>query len=137
MNRDEIRGFLPHREPMLLLDEVSALEDGSVQGKYLVRGDEFFLQGHFPGKPVVPGVLLCEIIAQTAGLLVRELLESGRMPLFTGIDKVRFRRMVVPGDQIITSCKALRVSGNLIKLSGQATVDGELCADGVFMLMLA
>ena len=70
MNREEIKGLLPHREPMLLVDELELGQDGTAHGKYRVRGDEFFLQGHFPGNPVVPGVILCEIMAQSCALLV-------------------------------------------------------------------
>ena len=89
MNREEIKQFLPHREPMLLVDEMVVNEDGTVVGKYHVRGDEFFLQGHYPGNPVVPGVILCEIMGQSSSLLVKDYLK-GKTPYFTGIDKTRF-----------------------------------------------
>lgn len=136
LNKEEIKTFLPHREPMLLIDQVGLDENGDALGSYTVRGDEFFLSGHFPGQPMVPGVILCEIIAQSAGILVMEELKKGDLSLFTGIENVRFRRMVVPGETIKTRCKLLRVSGKLIKIQGEATVDGQICAQGVFLLML-
>ncbi|NLD51594.1 MAG: 3-hydroxyacyl-ACP dehydratase FabZ [Clostridiales bacterium] len=136
MDRNEIMTFLPHRAPMLLLDEVMPAGAHQSQGVYHVRGDKFFLQGHFPGMPVVPGVILCEIVAQTAGILVKEELMKGRTPLFAGIEKVRFRRMVRPGDRVDTHCKVLRTVGSLIKLEGEARVDNELCCEGVFLMML-
>ena len=136
MDRNEIMTFLPHRAPMLLLDQVVPEGNNQSTGMYLVRGDEYFLQGHFPGMPVVPGVILCEIVAQTAGVLVKDELMKGRTPLFTGIEKVRFRRMVRPGDRVDTRCKVLRIMGSLIKLEGEARVDGELCCEGIFLMML-
>lgn len=136
MNRQEIMGILPHRPPMLLLDELSLDEQGLAHGSYQVRGDESFLQGHFPGFPVVPGIVLCEIIAQSAGILVADHLKQGLMPLFAGIDSVRFRRMVRPGDRIETVCEGLRATGSLVKVKGSATVEGEICAQGVFLMML-
>ena len=136
MNRDEIKTFLPHREPMLLLDEVETDPEGNALGRYTVRGDEWFLQGHFPGNPVVPGVILCEIIAQTAGALLREQL-PGKTTLYGGMDKVRFRRMVRPGDQVDISCRITRSKMNLYIIAGEASVSGAFCAGGVFTLMLA
>ena len=78
MDREEIKKFLRHREPMLLVDEMELQEDGTVIGKYHVRGDEFFLQGHFPGQPIVPGVILCEIMGQCSSLLIKDYLVAPR-----------------------------------------------------------
>lgn len=129
-------GFLPHRDDMLLLDEVRLDEQGRARGRYTVRGDEFFLRGHFPGFPVVPGVILCEMIAQAAGVLVREELQKGSLSLYAGIENVRFRRMVKPGETVESTCSLLRVAGQLIKVQGRAEVNGQVCAEGVFLLML-
>ena len=100
MNREEIKNLLPHREPMLLVDEITVDEEGTAHGLYRVRGDEFFLQGHFPGNPVVPGVILCEIMAQACGLLIGDEIK-GKTPVYTGLDKVRFRNSVRPGDETV------------------------------------
>ena len=78
MKREEIKSFLPHREPMLLVDEMEIDENGVAHGKYHVRGDEFFLNGHFPGHPVVPGVILCEIMGQSSSILVLNLFISAK-----------------------------------------------------------
>ena len=85
MNRTEIMNILPHRDDMLLVDDAQRLEDGSVVGHYTIRGDEFFLRGHFPGNPIVPGVILCEIIAQTACVLFEKEMQ-GALALYAGID---------------------------------------------------
>mgnify|MGYP000917707880 FL=1 len=136
LNRDEIKTFLPHREPMLILDSVFLDKNGDANGEYTVTGEEFFLSGHFPGFPVVPGVILCEIIAQSAGILVMDELKKGELPLFIGIENVRFRQMVKPGDTVKTKCKLLRSSGKLVKIKGVAKVNEQLCVDGIFLLML-
>lgn len=136
LNRDEIKTFLPHREPMLILDSVFLDKNGDANGEYTVSGKEFFLSGHFPGFPVVPGVILCEIIAQSAGILVMDELKKDELPLFIGIENVRFRQMVKPGDTVKTNCKLLRSSGKLVKIKGVAKVNEQVCVDGIFLLML-
>lgn len=90
MNRDEIMKILPHRDDMLLLDEVEKV-DGTAIGHYTVRGDEFFLRGHFPGNPIVPGVILCEIMAQSACVLMEDSIKEGQIPVYTGLNNVKFR----------------------------------------------
>ena len=99
MNREEIMQILPHRGSMLLLDEAWLGEDGAAHGRYHARGDEWFFDGHFPGNPVMPGVVQCEIVAQTSCMLFQEALKD-KIALYAGIDKVRFRRMVRPGDTL-------------------------------------
>ena len=99
LNRDIIKTFLPHREPMLLVDDVT-MEGNEAIAHYHVRGDEYFLQGHFPGNPIVPGVILCEIMGQSCCILVRDELAVGRTPLYSGIKEARFRQPVRPGDTI-------------------------------------
>ena len=136
MNRDEIKTFLPHREPMLLVDEIELDGSGNAIGSYTVQGDEWFLQGHFPGDPVVPGVVLCEMIAQTAGALLREQL-PGKTTLYAGIDEVRFRRMVRPGDTVKITCRIARQKLNVYVIAGEASVLDTLCVKGTFTLMLA
>ena len=98
MNRKELEMILPHRDNMLLLDE-AYVEDGVAIGRYKIRGDEFFLQGHFPGNPVVPGVILCEMMAQTTAVLLTAETE-GSTPYFTSLNNVRFKNVVRPGDTI-------------------------------------
>ena len=86
MNREEIMKLLPHRDHMLLLDDAEN-SDGIAVGHYTVRGDEFFLKGHFPGNPIVPGVILCEILAQSACVLLGNAVSEGRTPVYTGLQK--------------------------------------------------
>ena len=90
MDREQLKTILPHREPMLLLDS-SEVVDGIACGTYKVRGDEFFLQGHFPGNPVVPGVILCEMMAQNCCVLVGAEATQGKDTFYTSMDKIRFK----------------------------------------------
>ena len=136
MNRDEIMNVLPHRDNMLLLDEAELLEEGAARGSYAVKGDEFFLCGHFPGHPVVPGVILCEIIGQTCCALFSADI-AGKTPYYAGMDKVKFRRMVVPGDRIEVKVEHVRTKLNVHVVSGEAMVDGQLCCRGEFTFIIA
>lgn len=131
MNREEIQGILPHREDMLLLDEAHL--DGEVAcGRYHVRGDEFFLRGHFPGNPIVPGVILCEILAQSACVLLSEAMTDGKLPVYTGLDKVRFRAPVRPGDTLETRCSIKRAKPPFYFAEGSASVNGKVCVSAEF-----
>ena len=137
MDREEIKTFLPHREPMLLIDSVERETVTDAKGHqvdyavatYHVRGDEFFLQGHFPDYPVVPGVILCEMMAQSCALLLGEELRNKR-PLYTGIDKVRFKYQVRPGDTIVLRSMITERRQSLVFVKAEAKVDGKLCCRG-------
>lgn len=129
-----IRSILPHRYPMLLVDRVLEIEPGTrIVAIKNVSANEEVLQGHFPGDPVVPGVLQLEGLAQTAGILV--LCEmtaherASQLPLFTGVEKARFRRPVVPGDQLRYEIEVLRRRGGYSKVRGRATVDGQVACE--------
>lgn len=131
MNREEIKKILPHREPMLLIDEAGVAEDGKAHGKYTVRGDEWFLSGHFPQNPIVPGVILCEMAAQTCCVLFGDKIQ-GKTPVFTGLDNVRFRAQVKPGDTLEFVCAVLREKGPFCFAEGKGYVSGTLCMSGEF-----
>lgn len=131
MKRDEIMRILPHRDNMLLVDDVVEV-DGEAVGHYHVRGDEFFLQGHFPGNPIVPGVILCEILAQSACVLLKDQLLDGRLPVYTGLNNVKFRNPVRPGDTIGTRCRIRRIKHPFYFAEGTVTVDGMLCVSAEF-----
>jgi 3-hydroxyacyl-[acyl-carrier-protein] dehydratase len=125
---------------MLLIDEAN-MEGETAVGTYTVRGDEFFIQGHFPGNPVVPGVILCEMMAQSACLLVagngRGSSGSGNggggfTPYFTGMDKVRFRNKVQPGDILVFRCELTAHKGAFYFIKGKGYANGSLCVSGEF-----
>ena len=131
MNREEIMNILPHRDSMLLVDEAE-LRDGVAYGKKYITGKEFFLDGHFPGNPIVPGVILCEILAQSACVLLSGV-ESGEiLTLFTGLDKVRFKNQVKPGDTFCTECTITKSKAPFYFASGKGYVDGKLCVSAEF-----
>ncbi len=132
LDRPAIEAILPHREPFLLIDEVVELEPGvRVVARKRVRPDEWFLKGHFPGRPIMPGVLIVEAMAQTGAVAVLSEEENrGRLALFAGIDGVRFKRIVEPGDELELTCDLERVRGPVGKGRAEARVDGELAARG-------
>ena len=132
MNRDEIMTILPHRDPMLLIDEVYLNEDKTATGYYNVRGDEFFLQGHFPGNPIVPGVIQCEMMAQASCIMFKDKMNESTTPLYTGLDKVKFRGKVVPGDRIKIDIQIKRERHPFYFMHGELSVDGKVCANGDF-----
>jgi 3-hydroxyacyl-[acyl-carrier-protein] dehydratase len=132
LDRSEIEAILPHRDPFLLIDEVVELVPGSrVVARKRVRPDEWYLQGHFPGRPIMPGVLIVEAMAQTGAVAVLSEAENkGRLALFAGIDGVRFKRIVEPGDELELTCDLEKVRGPIGKGRAEARVDGELAARG-------
>lgn len=137
MNKEEIKSYLKHRDPMLLVDSVELVTEQDNEGKdvlvaygtYTVRGDEFFLQGHFPDYPVVPGVILCEMMAQSCALLLGEEIKS-KLTFYTGIDNVRFKGQVRPGDVVKTKSCIVDRRQSLIFVNAQASVDGKVCCKG-------
>lgn len=137
MNIEEIKTILPHREPMLLVEEAATTGPDTAIGKYTVKGDEFFLQGHFPGNPVVPGVILCEMMAQACCvLLASEPGAEGSTPYFTSLDKVKFRKPVKPGDTFESHCRILRKKGPFVFAEAEGKVAGQLMTSCQFSFAL-
>lgn len=131
MNQEEIKTILPHRDNMLLLDEVNR-EDDTAVGTYHVRGDEWFLKGHFPDEPVVPGVILCEIMAQSACILLRDEMTANKLPMYTGMNNVKFRSPVKPGDTLTTKCRIKKTIPPFYFATGSGYVGDRLCVQADF-----
>lgn len=136
MTRNELKKYLPHREPMLLIDEIDVDEDGVCHAKYRIKEDEFFCEGHFPGNPIVPGVIQCEIMAQSCALLVKDEIQ-GRRTLYTGIDNVRFKHIVKPGDLCEVTARLKSKRGTMFFCEAVLTVGGLLCCKGDLSFALA
>lgn len=131
MNKEEIKNILPHRDNMLLLDEVELI-DNVAHGKKKIVGDEWFLKGHFPQNPVVPGVILCEILAQSVCVCLNGVIDDSKLPFFTGLDKVKFKNPVLPGDVFETKCEITKDRNPFYFAKGTGYVNGKLCVSAEF-----
>lgn len=131
--------LLPHRPPFLFVDEILDLVPGrSARGRWRLTGDEWFFAGHFPGRPTLPGVLMCEAIAQVGALAVlADDRYAGKLPLFGGLDSARFRRQVVPGDELVLECEMGRLSARAGKGSGRALVNGDVATEADLFFVVA
>jgi len=136
---NEIRQILPHRYPMLLVDRIIELEAERIVGIKNVTANEPFFSGHFPDFPVMPGVLIVEAMAQTAGVLVLKSVEDRerKLVLLVSIEYAKFRKQVVPGDQLRMELTMMKRKASVAKMSGKATVDGALVAEAEVMCKIA
>jgi len=136
---EEIRKILPHRYPMLLVDRILELEPERIVGIKNVTVNEPFFQGHFPDFPVMPGVLIVEAMAQVAGVLVLKEIpdRAGKLVLLAGIDNAKFRRPVLPGDQLRIEMKVVKRKASVAKMMGVATVGGNVVAEVEVLCKLA
>lgn len=134
----QIQEIIPHRYPFLLVDRIIEIEPlKKAVGIKNVTVNEQFFQGHFPGKPIMPGVLLLEAMAQVGGVaMLYGEKYSGKLAVFAGIDRVKFRRPVVPGDQVRMVAEITKMRGTMGKIWAEAFVDGELVAEGEFLFAL-
>ncbi|MCC7364070.1 MAG: 3-hydroxyacyl-ACP dehydratase FabZ [Dehalococcoidia bacterium] len=134
-----IESIIPHRYPFLLVDRIDEIEEGKrAVGTKNVTANEWFFEGHFPGRKIMPGVLIIEALAQVAAVtLLKGQDTGGKLPLFGGIENLRFRRPVVPGDQLRLEFELEKMRGPVGKGRVKATVDGALAAEGTIMFALA
>ncbi len=134
----EISELLPHRYPMLMVDRITEMTDDSIVGLKNVTVNEPHFTGHFPGFPVMPGVLIVEAMAQVAGILVGKLAPHtrGKLMFLASVEEAKFRKPVVPGDQLRIEMKMLRLKHTVAKMQGTATVDGQIVAEATLMCKL-
>ncbi len=130
MNREEIKQIIPHREPMILLDSMELQQDGTGRATYRVPDHPFYCEGHFPGNPIVPGVILCEIMAQSCCQLFPAIFKD-HLVMYRGLDGVKFRGTVKPGDVCDITCRELERKHDTVFLCETTlSVKGKLCAQG-------
>jgi 3-hydroxyacyl-[acyl-carrier-protein] dehydratase len=130
--------LIPHRDPFLFLDEITEMLPGvRASGRWHLTGDEAFFVGHFPGRPTLPGVLMCEAIAQLgAAAVLADERYSGKLPLFGGLDAARFRRQVSPGDTLELEVEMLRMSARAGRARGRALLDGQVAVECEMMFVI-
>ena len=131
--------LLPHRPPFLFVDEILSIDPGkSARGLWRLTGDEWFFPGHFPGRPTLPGVLMCEAIAQVGAIAVlADERYAGKLPLFGGLDGARFRRQVGPGDELTLEVEITQMSSRAGKGTGRALVGGKVATQAELLFVLA
>lgn len=134
----KIMELLPHRYPFLLVDRILEFTDDKVVGIKCVTMNEPFFQGHYPGHPIMPGVLIVESLGQTGAVFMLSRIEdpSKKLPYFAKIDKVKFRKPVRPGDVLRNECTLESVKGNILTISGKAYVDDKVVCEGVFTAVI-
>ena len=135
----EIKTIIPHRFPFLLVDRVTEIEGTeTIRGYKHISANEPVFQGHFPENPIFPGVMIIEAMAQLGAILIMRLIPEGnRMAYFAGIDKVRFKRLVIPGDRLDLETTIIRDRGTFVQMQGRAYIDGKLAAEATFLSALA
>ncbi len=143
MNIEEIKKFIPHRFPFLFVDRINQIEIGEkIVGMKNVSGNESLFEGHFPGHPIFPGVIIIEALAQTAGVLVGKTLESQGLDVsqkvvyFMSIDNAKFRKPVVPGDCLVLEVIKKQARATVWKFEGKAFVEGSVVAEATFTAMM-
>ena len=138
MGVEEIMEILPHREPFLFVDKILAKGEKHIVGVKNVTYNEAFFQGHFPGYPIMPAVIMLESMAQVAGVLLLSRSENrGKIAYFTGIEKAKFRKLVRPGDQLIIEVEILKLKSRTGKVKAQASVEGVRVVEAEFLFSLA
>ena len=138
LNKKDIENIIPHRDPFLLVDEIVEVEPGkNIKGIKYVKEEEYYFKGHFPSNPIMPGVLIVETIAQVGAISLLMMPENkGKLALFAGIDKVRFKRIVRPGDKLEIEVEMESLRRNIGKAKGKALVDGAIACTALIMFAL-